>query len=102
MGIQELKAAVVSATGLSKDALHVYFGLIVFVAVAAAFRRPFRSIIPWLAVIGVAIVGELVDVRDDLASLGHWRWSASLHDFVNTIFWPTVLLFLAQRRVGSG
>lgn len=100
--IQEIKAAIVAVTGLSRDALHVYVGLSVFAAVAVVFRRPMRSIIPWLAVLLVAVVGELVDVRDDLASIGRWQWRAGLHDFVNTIFWPTVLLFLAQRHIGSG
>ncbi|MDR2549611.1 MAG: hypothetical protein LBD10_05345 [Desulfobulbus sp.] len=93
---QSLKLAVVSATGLSKDALHVYVGLAVFLATSVALRKPLRSAVPWLAAIAVALAGEALDMRDDIASFGHWRWAASMHDILNTLFWPTVLLLLAK------
>jgi hypothetical protein len=94
--VQSIKLAIVAATGLSKDALHIYVGLVVFLAMAAVLRKPLRSIIPWLVVVAVAIAGEALDMRDDVASLGYWRWNASLHDILNTIFWPTVLFLLAR------
>jgi hypothetical protein len=94
--VQALKLAIVSATGLDKDALHIYVGLVVFFTVAALFKRPLRSQVPWLVVLAVAIVGEFFDMRDDIASLGHWRWKASLHDIVNTQFWPAVIMLLAR------
>ena len=42
-----------------------------------------------------------------LASLGlfgfvtrrYWRLAASIHDVVNTLFWPTVFLIMAKCRV---
>jgi cell shape-determining protein MreD len=64
--------------------------------VAAASKRSIASWIPWLAVLLVALLGEAVDMRDDLMSVGHWRWAASLHDVLNTVFWPSVLLLLAR------
>jgi hypothetical protein len=70
--VQAIKMAIVGASGLSKDALHIYVGL------------------------AVAMAGELLDMRDDIASLGYWRWSASLHDMANTVFWPAVLAALAR------
>ena len=94
--VQVVKLAIVAATGLSKDALHIYVGLAVFLIVAAVSKRSASSWLPWLVVFLVATLGELVDMRDDLLSLGHWRWSASLHDIINTILWPTVLLVLAR------
>jgi hypothetical protein len=93
---QAIKLAIVSATALSKDALHVYVGLSVFLPSALILRRPLRSPLPWLAALLVAALGEIVDMRDDISSLGYWRWAASAHDMVNTIFWPTVLLCLAR------
>lgn len=94
--VQAVKLAIVAATGLSKDALHIYVGLAVFLIVAAVSKRSVSSWLPWLAVLLLATLGELVDMRDDLLSLGYWRWSASLHDIINTILWPTVLLVLAR------
>jgi hypothetical protein len=94
--VQSLKLAIASAVGLSKDALHVYVGLTVLFASAILMRKPVRSILPWLATLAVAVAIELLDMRDDILSLGRWRWKASLHDVLNTIFWPSVLLVLAR------
>jgi hypothetical protein len=94
--VQAIKLAIVAATGLSKDALHLHVGMAVFLVAAMVSRRPVSSWLPWLAVLAVALAGEGVDMRDDLASLGHWRWSASLHDIVNTIAWPSILLVVGR------
>lgn len=94
--VQSLKLTLVSALGLSKDALHIHVGLGAFLLTALVFRLPLRSWWPWLASAALACLGEVVDMRDDLASLGRWRWQASLHDLWNTAFWPTVLFVLAR------
>lgn len=93
---QAAKLAIVAATGLPKDTLHVYVGLAVFILAALLLRRPVRSFVPWLVVFLVAALGEVVDMNDDLATFGHWRVSASIHDIINTLFWPSVLLLLAR------
>jgi len=94
--VQDIKWAIVELTGLSKDALHVYVGLGVLFAVAAVSRRRLRSIIPLLVVLAVAFAGELLDLRDDLAGTGRWRWRSSLYDVMNTLFWPTIIWLLAR------
>lgn len=90
---QSIKLAIVSATGLSKDALHIYVGMAVYLTLLVIVRR-FRPYIAWVAVLIVAFAGEWVDRRDDIVSLGYWRWQASVHDILNTLFWPTVLTAL--------
>lgn len=97
-GLQSVKLAMIAALGLSKDALHIYVGLAVFLLTALALRQSLRSLLPWLAVVVVALAGELFDALDDVRSLGHWRWAASIHDIVNTLFWPTALLLLTRSR----
>lgn len=94
--VQTLKLAIVELTGLSKDTLHVYVGISLFLAVAAVSPKRLRSIVPLLTVVAVAIAGEVVDMRDELSSAGHWRWEASLHDVLNTLFWPTMIWLLAH------
>ncbi|MCI8208003.1 hypothetical protein AUC61_00510 [Pseudomonas sp. S25] len=98
---QSIKLAIVSATGLSKDALHIYVGTAVYLTLLVIVRR-FRPYVGWVAVLIVACAGEWVDRRDDIASLGYWRWQASGHDILNTLFWPTLLtalwLFKCRRR----
>jgi hypothetical protein len=94
--IQAIKLTIVAATGLDKDALHIYIGLAVFFSTLAIFKKPLRSVWPWLTVLVIAIAGELLDRRDDIASLGYWRWKASLHDILNTQFWPAAIMLLAR------
>lgn len=96
---QSIKLAIVSATGLSKDALHIYVGMAVYLTLFALIRR-FRPYVAWVAVFIIVCTGEWVDRRDDITSLGYWRWQASVHDILNTLFWPTVLslFWLFKRR----
>ena len=94
--VQALKLDIMGFTGLAKDALHIYVGLGVWLLAAAVFRRSITTLRPWLAVLVVACVIEGFDAFDDWVQLGHWRYRASLHDVVNTLFWPTVLALLAR------
>jgi hypothetical protein len=94
--VQAIKLAMVAVTGLSKDALHVYVGLAIYLLAALGVRKSMRSPIPIVVVAAVACLGEVVDMIDDLRSLGHWRWGASLHDIANTVAWPLILYFLAR------
>jgi hypothetical protein len=94
--VQSFKLAVVDATGLSKDALHIYVGLIVWLLSAALWRKSVASPKPWFAALLVAVVVEAFDAFDDWVQLGRWRTGASLHDILNTMFWPTVLTLLAR------
>ena len=94
--VQSLKLSVVGFTGLSKDALHVYAGLAGCLLAAALFRRSITTLRPWLAVLVVALCVEAFDAFDDWVDLGRWRYMASLHDVLNTMFWPTVLALLAR------
>jgi len=94
--VQSAKLTVMAFTGLSKDALHVYVGLCVFLLAAALVKGSIRSPLPWLLVALAACAGEVADMVDDIRVFGHWRWGASLHDVLNTLAWPTVLLLLAR------
>jgi hypothetical protein len=94
--IQAAKVEIVSLVGLSKDALHIYAGLLIFISAAAILKKPLRAAIPLVLVLLVAVVGEIFDARDDIAGFGHWRAVASLHDILNTLFWPAVLFVVAR------
>jgi hypothetical protein len=71
--VQASKLVIVSATGLSKDALHLYAGLSIFLIVAEITRKQIASWLPWSIVFAVAVATELLDMRDDVLSLGYWR-----------------------------
>ena len=92
---QSFKLQMLDLLGLSKDALHIYAGLAVFLVAAMLIRRPGRAWWALLAVALVAVGAELLDLRDDLRS-GEMQWSASAHDILNTMFWPAVVATLAH------
>ena len=86
-----VKLAIEAATGLSTDALHVYVGLSIFLLAKLALPKHLNKLLPLAFVVVAAVMGELLDMRDDINNLGYWRWQASLHDLVNTVFWPFIL-----------
>lgn len=99
---QELKILITNFTDLSRDALHIYAGLLVFFIVAFFHHRQLKSHFAIWAVVIVAIGAELFDARDDLINHGFWRIGASMHDIINTIFWPLVIWLMARFRVWRG
>lgn len=94
--LQAGKLWLIDLTGLAKDALHIYVGLLVFLLAAVVFRWPLGTWRPWLAVLAVTIAGEIWDIADrarlalDQNAMGNWK------DVWNTLFWPTVLTLLAR------
>jgi hypothetical protein len=93
---QSMKHEIVHVASLSKDALHIYVGITVFLMGAAISSKGLRSWFPVIAVAVLAVIGEALDARDDLRKIGHWRYLSSLHDFLNTMFWPMALWLLAR------
>lgn len=91
-----LKLAIVKTTGLSKDALHIHIGLLVFCLGCLVLRKPLRAWTPLLWVALMVGVGEWLDRRDNLASMGKWLWDDSVHDALNTLFWPAVVMTVAR------
>jgi hypothetical protein len=92
--LQLFKQYMVDATGLGKDALHVYAGLILFIGVRLIWRRRGGWVLGWLAALAAALIVEWLDIRTEIAEANlrpdaeHWK------DIWNTMFWPTVLLLV--------
>lgn len=96
---QGAKLVLESTLGVSKDALHVYVGLAVYLGASVVFRKPLNSLLPLALVFLAAVAGEALDMRDDIASLGYWRWQASLGDIANTVLGPMLIWTLARFRI---
>ena len=95
--LQTFKEFMIDATGLGKDALHIYAGLILFIGVRMIWRRRGGWMLGWLAALTAALLVEYLDIRTELMEINerpdaeHWK------DVWNTMFWPTVLLLLGPR-----
>lgn len=93
------KQIVINTIGLDQDALHIYIGLSVLLAAGWVLRRPLGSLLPLIMVLAVALAGECYDLRFYLDTQRRLMWQESLHDVLNTLFWPLVLVLLARRRL---
>lgn len=90
------KLSVIDATGLDKDALHIYFGLALFLAVRLLWRWRGGWVVAWLLVLAMACGGEWLDLTVEHGNSAIQPDAAHWHDIWNTIFWPTVLLFIGR------
>lgn len=93
-----LKQGLVDTTGLSRDALHIHVGLLIMV-IGFVFLGSFRRVVGvWLLVLAIAIVNELFDLHAWYGWTGGFNWLDSIHDLINTMLWPSVLLLAARLR----
>lgn len=84
-----------------KDALHIYAGLLIQFAAANLSHRSLGHILPWLTVLGLELINEIIDVlRGGEPQLMPWQVVSGVHDLINTMIVPTLLLLLCRRAPG--
>jgi hypothetical protein len=98
------KMNIIEATGLAKDALHIYVGIGVYLLCLMVLRpviknQSIRSFIALIMVTGLALLGEYLDNRDTIETLGMAGLSreqilASIRDLINTCLLSYVLFVL--------
>ena len=92
---QDIKNSIVSFTGLEKDALHIYVGIGIFLLTSWLFKNSrYRWLMALLMVIIAACMGEVFDRHDQLIVDHHWYWQGSVHDILNTCFFPALFTIL--------
>jgi len=95
---QLMKIHILSFFHLSKDAVHIHIGLLAFFLWVLIFRKPLGSLKALIPVLMIAAAMEVFDLRDDFNTFGRFRWGASLHDLINTLFWPVVIVLGVKIR----
>ncbi|MCY3771905.1 MAG: hypothetical protein OXG98_07795 [Gemmatimonadetes bacterium] len=95
---QNAKLEILSILELSRDSIHIHIGLIVFFAMVVLWKK---GVVKTSCLIPVAVVAslmEILDLRDGYHHLGYFRMAAvtaSIHDLINTMIWPVVIVILA-------
>lgn len=85
------KEPLVSFIELSRDALHVHFGLAIFFSVwLILIGRRNALMYAWMVVFCAQTVNELLDFHDWYVWVQAWNWKKSLADYVHTMLWPSV------------
>jgi hypothetical protein len=93
---QLFKLRVLELIPVSKDAAHVYVGMGCLLLALLILRAPLRSYWALLPGLIAAVTMEVFDLRDDLVTVGRFRWGASLKDVVNTNLLPLILVAVAR------
>ena len=88
---QGLKLNIINILELPKDSIHMHVGLAVFFLAVVLWKKGRVELVCLIPVILTACLMEALDLRDNFNSLGHMNWSASVHDLINTVFWPVII-----------
>lgn len=81
-----------------KDALHIYAALVIQVAVAKLSRQSLGAVRPWLGVLAIELINEVFDLgRGMEPEIRAWQVVSAVHDIINTMILPTILLYLCRR-----
>ena len=94
--LNALKTDLTQLIDLSRDALHVHFGLLIMLAAMVVLRKSPASLVPWLCVLGVELLNEALDLLHGHDGRLRYAVLSGLKDIVNTMFWPTIILLLAR------
>ncbi len=81
---------------LSPDALHVHMSLFLLFGIALIVRRRPDTWIPWTALLLFELGNEINDVMHHSLLTPLNDRAAALHDLLNTMFWPTILLMFGR------
>jgi hypothetical protein len=90
-----LKNFIVTLLHLSKDATHIYIGFFSLIAAVVILRKPLTSSIVLLPGLLISFGIEVLDVLVDYLEAKPIRWTASVHDLMNTNLIPVLLVTLA-------
>ncbi|RDV06347.1 hypothetical protein DXH95_02630 [Sphingorhabdus pulchriflava] len=96
LDFQQFKMVALDATGLAKDALHIYAGMALFLTMRLLWRWRGGWVLAWLAVLAMACTVEWIDMKAEGAANALQPDAAHWHDIWNTMFWPSVLLLVGR------
>ncbi len=98
---QSLKLDIIKLVDLSKDAIHVHIGLVVFFVAVLLWKKGKITASCIFPVLVLAFGMEAMDLFDDYRSVGYMRWLNSAHDIINTILWPLLIVLFFKIRLVS-
>ncbi|MDO4681808.1 MAG: hypothetical protein Q4B17_03345 [Lautropia sp.] len=90
---QVFKNTVEGISHMQRDALHVHFGLFLFLGFATVFRGKGRFRHALMLTTAFCLLGEFFDAANRLSGGRSPHWLGSLKDVVNTLMWPYLAYF---------
>lgn len=90
-----IKDVIVATSGWPRDGLHIAFGLVVFLTLAARSPHHTASVAAWLVLLGIEATNEVFDQVQAIRLTGATDLAASWHDLVFTMILPGSILLWA-------
>jgi hypothetical protein len=83
---------------ISYDTIHVLVGILLWIVLGIALRRPLTSARPWLGLFAIILWNEAVDLFVERWPDPGKQYGEGAKDILLTMAIPTVLMFLARVR----
>ena len=94
----QAKMFIEHASFVSSDALHVIAGVIVWILIALALRRPLSSGVPLAWLLAVVLFNEVVDLWVERWPDPSMQYGESAKDLMVTMALPALLMALVRLR----
>ena len=94
----EGKLFIEHAVAISHEALHIFVGVLLWLAFGLLLRRPLSSWRPWLWVLAVILWNETVDLWNEQWPDPGQQYGEGAKDVLITMLVPTLLMFAVRLR----
>lgn len=99
----DMKIYLVEASGLTRDALHIYVGLAIYLALRTVLRRwPAARWAALAVVVAAALGGEVLDHWHELSKAWPCNRPEHLHDLWNSALAPAIFALSEPLWAGNG
>lgn len=98
LGWYKAKIFLEHAVAFSSDSVHVIVGVLILFFTAAAMKRSVSAWSPWLIVLALAVLNEIVDLYVEQWPDMAQQYGESAKDLLLTMFLPTFLMLWARRK----
>ena len=86
------------ALAISHNSLHIFVGVVLWIAIGLLLRRPLTSWMPWLWVFAVILWNEAVDLWVERWPDPGQQYGEAAKDLILTMAVPTLIMFAARYR----
>lgn len=86
------------ALAINHNSLHIFVGVLLWIAVGLILRRPLTSWVPWLWVLAAILWNETVDLWIEQWPDPGQQYGEGAKDVLLTMFVPTVIMFAVRLR----
>jgi hypothetical protein len=86
------------ALAISHNSLHIFVGVLLWIAVGLLLRRPLTSWVPWLWMFAAILWNETVDLWVERWPDPGQQYGEAAKDLLLTIAVPTLIMFAARYR----